>query len=535
MTTARTDAGAPASLRLTAGILGVAFAFPALYLLWRNASIGAPVFDRVFSSRTMGPAWRTLQLAVLVSSSAAVLGTALAWLTTRTDIPGRRLAAALLPLPLVFPTFIGAAAFIRTMNPGGVVNDALGIIGIENTPSIQGLVGAWFVLLLFTYPYVFLPVAARLRQLPGSLEETSRFLGDSSWETFRRVVLPQLWTAIGAGTLLVFLYAISDFGAVQLLRYDTLTRAIETNWLSGGGDAAFALAFVLLLLAGATVVAERTASRRLTTFSLTRSGRPVQYELGRATPAALAGVWFVLLTAIGAPMLALGDWAIDGLRRGAGNGRPLTIDGADVASATWNTLWVSVITAVVALAAVLPIAFLYGRHRSRVGPLAHALVISTFALPGVLIALSLRFWSLQNSVLNDLANDSSVLLIFSYTVRFGSLAMGVALIAVRAVPETFADCARSLGANSLERLRSVDLPLMRPGLLAGGGLVLLSTMKELPISFLLSPIGFSTLATRMFGSFEDSFVGEAGILAVVLVALSSVLTWFLVLRRADHL
>ena len=92
----------------------------------------------------------------------------------------------------------------------------------------------------------------------------------------------------------------------------------------------------------------------------------------------------------------------------------------------------------------------------------------------------------------------------------------------------------TMGGENEGWLRTIDLPLMAPGLLAGAGLVLLSTMKELPISLIIAPIGYSTLTTRIFGSFEDAFVAEAGIMAVVLVMMSAVLSWFLVLRRADE-
>ena len=163
------------------------------------------------------------------------------------------------------------------------------------------------------------------------------------------------------------------------------------------------------------------------------------------------------------------------------------------------------------------------------------MVISTFALPGLLIALSMRFWTLRSDLAFDLFNDTMALLIFAYVVRFGSLAMGVTLVAVRSVPERLHDSARILGAGTARRFLAVDLPMMGPGLLAGVGLVLLSVMKELPISLLVSPLGFATLTTRIFGSFEDAFIAEAGIMAVVLVAMSFVLTWFLVIRRGDLL
>ena len=525
---------APPLLRVAGLLLAGAFGFPAAYLVWRNFTEGADPVELLFSHRTLPPLWRTLRLALLVSVSASVLGTALAWLSTRTDLPLRRMWRVVLAIPLVFPTFIGAAAFIRTLNPGGLANDLLADLGVDRTLEMRGLLGAWIVLTLFTYPYVYMPVAARLRQLPRSLEECARVLGDSVWRTFRRVVAPQIAATIGAGTLLVFLYTISDFGAVQLMRYDTLTRAIATNQLANP-PVALALSLILLVLAAVVVVCERSVSKRLPHFGVSRSHRPVQYRLGRWRRPSLGFVVLTVAVSVGAPLAALSHWAADGLLRERRGGRALTVDIDKISDASWNTVQVSVIAAAVAVVAVLPIAFLVGRYRSRSGSVAYSIVIATFALPGLLIALSMRFWTLRSDLAFDLFSDTLALLVFAYVVRFGSLAMGVTLETVRTVPSRFHDAARTLGAKSGRRLLTLDLPLMMPGLLAAAGLVLLSTMKELPISLLISPLGFSTLTTRIFGSFEDAFVAEAGIMAVILVLLSAVLSWVLVLRRIDHM
>ena len=511
--------------------MALAFAFPGAYLVYRNFAEGADPLGLALSDRTTGPLWRSLRLAVSVSGAALVLGTGLAWLTTRTDVPFNRLWRILLPLPLVLPTFVGAAAFIRTLNPGGLANDLLSGIGVDRTPELRGFFGAWLVLTLMTYPYVYLPVAARLRQLPSTLEESARVLGDTVLKVFGRVCVPQMATAMGAGTLLVFLYTLSDFGAVQLMRYDTLTRAIATNQLANP-PVALALSLMLLVLAALVVLGERWFSHRLPDAAGAQSNRPIVYGLGRWRGPALGFVVLAAGGAVGAPMVALLDWAVAGLGSASG-GQRLTIDPSKVVDATVNTLGVSVVAAVVSTAAVLPIALLVGRYRSRSGSFAHAVVVSTFALPGILIALSMRFWTLRSDLAFDLFNDTLALLIFAYMVRFGSLAMGVTLVAVRSVPDRLHDSAQILGAGRLRRFVSVDVPIMAPGLLAGTGLVLLSVMKELPISLFVAPLGFSTLATRIFSSFEDAFVAEAGIMAVVLVALSFVLTWFLVIRRDD--
>ncbi|MCY4175435.1 MAG: iron ABC transporter permease [Acidimicrobiaceae bacterium] len=524
---------APVALRMLGLALAAAFAFPGAYLIYRNFAAGADPAALLVSGRTAGPLWRSLQLAVAVSVASLLLGTGLAWLTSRTDLPLLRLWRILMPLPLVFPTFVGAAAFIRTLNPGGLLNDLLAGVGVERTPELRGFSGAWLVLTLMTYPYVYLPVAARLRQLPGALEESARVLGDTAVKVFGRICLPQTASAMGAGTLLVFLYTLSDFGAVQLMRYDTLTRAIATNQLADP-PVALALGLILLVLAAAVVAGERGFSRRLPDAAAGHSRQPVIYRLGRWRAAATGFVVLTAAAAVGAPLVALGDWAARGLARSATGGRALTVDFSKVYEATVNTVGVSVAAALVSTAAVLPIALLVGRYRSRAGSFSHALVISTFALPGILIALSIRFWTLRSDLAFELFNDTMALLIFAYMVRFGSLAMGVTLVAVRGVPRRLHDSAQILGAGRLRRFAAVDLPMMAPGLLAGAGLVLLSVMKELPISLFVSPLGFSTLATRIFSSFEDAFIAEAGIMAVVLVALSFVLTWFLVIRR-DHL
>ena len=435
MTAATGRARAPLGLRVVALALAVLFAFPGAYLIWRNFTEDADPAGLLFSERTLDPLGRTLRLAVLVSITTALLGTALAWFTARTDVPGRRIWRVVLVIPLVFPTFIGAAAFIRTLNPGGIANDFLSNLGVGGAIEIRGLFGAWLVLSLFTYPYVYLLVAARLRQLPGSLEESARVLGDSPVVVFARVVLPQIASAIAAGTLLVFLYTISDFGAVQLMRYDTLTRAVHTTQLSNP-PVALALSLILLALAGIVVVIERIVSGRLPAFDRSRTSRPVEYRLGRWKLPALGFVFLTAFMAIGAPMIAIVDWAVDGLLRESRGGRPLTIDQAQVWEATQNTVLVSALTALVAVLAVLPIAFLVGRYKSSAGSLSHGVVIATFAVPGILIALSMRFWTLRSDWAYENFSDTMALLVFAYVVRFSSLAIGAVLVAVQAVPQT---------------------------------------------------------------------------------------------------
>ena len=525
---------APLALKVTALITAFLFACPGLYLIWRNITSDSDPLGLLFSEQTLSPLMRTINLTVLVTLSAAILGTGLAWLTIRTALPSRRVLKLILPLPLVFPTFVGAAAFIRTLNPGGIANNLLENIGIDRTLELHGLFGAWLVLTLFTYPYVYLPVAARLKNLPSSLEESARLLGDSGWATFRKVILPQIASSLFAGSLLVFLYTISDFGAVQLMRYDTLTRAIWTTRLNNQ-PVSFALALILLSLAAFAVIVETLFSRKFRKPDFATQVEVILTPLKKWKSLAVSVSWLIVFLALITPTIALGDWAADGLLREFRGGRPLFIEFEDIIKPTINTAWISMLTAVIAAVIVLPVSYLVAKYRSPIGNTANAVMTSTFAMPGLLIALSMFFWTLRTSWAAEHLRGTIVILIFAYLVRFSAQALAPARAAVASIPESMEDASQVLGASKIKRFFSIDLPVVTPGLLAGSGLVLMSTMKELPITLLVAPFEFPTLTTKIFQSFEDAFVAEGGLLALILVLLSAILTWILVIRRADHL
>ena len=232
---------APIALIVAGIAVAVAFAAPVAYVAWRALTLGGDRGEVLAES--LAPAWRTVQLAALVTIAAVSIGVSLAWLLTRTDVPLASLWRVLAPLPLVFPSFIGAAAFIAGLGPDGVLREALELFGYHAPRRFRGLGASVLVLTLFTYPLVYLPVAARLAALPPQLEESSRLLGDRPARTFGRVVLPLVRGAIAGGALIVLLYCLSEFGAVQLLGFDTLTRVVYAHAsrrpgdiVHGGGD-----------------------------------------------------------------------------------------------------------------------------------------------------------------------------------------------------------------------------------------------------------------------------------------------------------
>lgn len=345
-------------------------------------------------------------------------------------------------------------------------------------------------------------------------------LGCSSRQAFARVVLPEIRPAVLAGTLLVFLYTLSEFGAVQLLGYDTLTRVIFTT-RQADRAVSFAAAGALLVLAITVVAIERRfRGRAAPDQRAVGNQRPT--ELGwKKVPATLtcAATLFIGLVV---PVSSLALWAGRGIADG-------TVDVGQLVRPTFNTAGIAVVTAIVTVAIVLPIAIETTRRPGPLSAVSAAAVLGGFAIPGLVIALALAVIALNASGFGWLY-QSMLLLIIGYVIHFGSQALASAEQAVRAVPTRVREQARLLEPRAIRRTVDVDVPLMRPGLLAGGGLVMLATIKELPATLLLAPIGFSTLATEIWSGFSEGFYAETGVASLVLIAVSGSLTWLLVLR-----
>ncbi|MEY2533485.1 MAG: iron(III) transport system permease protein [bacterium] len=486
-------------------------ALPVAYLAVRAGTGGADAWNVLRRPGTLAVLGRTVLLVAAVTAAATVIGVALAWLVVRTDVPGRRLWGVAAALPLVIPSYVTALALIGTLGPGGLLP----------VSWLFGFPGAFAALTLATYPYVFLLTAAALRRLDPALEEAARSLGRRRVTVFRQVTLPVLRPSIAGGSLLVALYALSDFGVVSLMRYDVLTRAIYQQYRSlFDRTPAAILGLVLVALTVLVLVMEaRGRGRGRVQRSAAGADRPAEVvALGRARWPAFGFCAGVLALALVVPVGVLVYWA----QRAAA--RP---DGADVIGPALNSLLVSGLGAAAAAVAALPVAALAVRHRSRWTAAIQQTTYASNALPGVVIALSLVFFATRVA---EPLYQTLALLVFAYVVRFLPQALAGAQAALARVDPQLEDAARGLGAPTWRVLARVTAPLVGPGVLAGATLVFLSTMKELPATLLLRPVGFDTLATEVWTATTVSAYSEAALPALLLVAFSAPVVYLLQLR-----
>ena len=497
---------------------------PLAYVVVRAAGAGAETWSGLIDERIPALLANTVGLTAVVCAGAVVIGGGLAYLVVRTDLPGRRALAVMCALPLAIPPYVGAIAYADVLGPRGGLRD---LLGVEQLPSIFGFTGSALVLTLFTYPYVFLLAAAALRNLNPSFEEAARALGRGGLRVLAGTTARLIAPALVAGTLLVGLYVLSDFGAVSLMRFDTFTTVIYEQ-LGGRFDppGAAALSSVLVVLTLLFLVAGLRARGR-GSYEQTGSGfrRESVHALGRARPLALAGVLAVLALALGLPIARLATWTVEVMA---------DQDLEEFAGWAFNSLLLSVVAASIAVACALPVAIVAARRGEgrdeRLGAVVAWLAQAGYALPGVIVALALVAIATRYV---DPLYGTFALLVVAFVIRFLPQAIQSEEAGLQQIGPSLEEAARGLGASRAAAFRRVVMPLLAPSAAAAWALVFLTAVKELPATLILRPLGFDTLPVRVWTPARDGLYAQAGPPALLLIAISIVPLYLLLARRRD--
>jgi iron(III) transport system permease protein len=503
-------------------IAGLAL-LPLIYLVIRALGAEESAATFLLRPRTLGVVAATVGLGVIVGAGTVAIGVPIAWLTTRTDLPGRRTWAVLTAIPLAIPSYVVGFAFLAFFGPRGTLQGLLAPVGVERLPSIGGLFGAALVLTLVSYPYVSLAARAAILRTDPALEESARLLGDRRMTVFRRVTLPVLVPAIAAGALLAVLYALSDFGAVSLLQFDSLSRAI---YLQYGASFDRSLAAILALVLVAITFALTWGETRLRARAGSYAGRPRRppsvVTLGRWRWPSLIFLGLVVGLALVVPVGTIAWWLV----RGIAQGEPVQL----VLDVALDSFLVGGVSAVVAVGLALVVALLTARYPSRLASFVGSATFAGYALPGIVVALAMVFLATRTL---PILYQTIFLLVAAYGLRFMPQAIGILRSGIGQLGRGAEEAGRTLGDGPLRAFTRVTLPALRPALVGGAALVFLTVVKELPLALFLAPIGFDTLATEIWDAASSGFYGRAAMPAALLLGLS-VATVALLLRAEER-
>lgn len=513
MTTLRQHIASP--LQLVALASAALILLPLGYVTTLALSADPAVWQRLWATRIPELLINTVSLAGAVAVLTLLLGVSTAWMVTRFDFRGRWLWEIALVLPLAMPTYVLAYVYNYLLGFGGPVEHLWQTVAGPHARifSPQSFWGATLVMALDTFPFVYLLTRSALLSLNLSFEEVARTCGASHLQTMWRVTLPLLRPSIVAGVALVILYVVSDFGAVSLLRYQTLTYAVFQQ-MTGRSDnqAASILSILLVVLALVFLLAERWFRHKSRFYQTTgRYRAPQRVRCGWLKTAGFTAYLAAIVgAAFGIPAYLLTQWSL--------SSEAQAILDARFFGFMWNSASLSALAATAGVLVGLPLAYLASRKPTwlNVGCLQAA--YAGYVLPGPVAALAVLVLFLK---VMPFFYGTAIVLIVAYVLHFLPAGLQSLEPALQQITPNLEEAARTLGLGVQETWRRVTLPLIRNGFIVAWVLIFLQTMKELPATLLLRPVGFDTLAIRVWLEASEEYyqLAAPSALLIVLVGL----------------
>ena len=489
----------PLPLLVLAGTSAAVAVIPLGYLFVRGFEGGIDALvDSIFRGRVLHLTTNTIVLTILVTVTCLVIGTVVGVILARFKLPGGRLWLLLAALPLAVPSYIAAYGWLVLV------------------PNFGGLFASWFVMSAVCIPYVSLPVAAVLQNSATDLEAVARTLGSSPIGAFKAATWPLIRPAASAGALLAALYTLSDFGAVSMLRFQTLTWGIKSAYSSiFDRNLAALLAMILVVLALVVVLFERRMREPVGPMSSKRIARRIPNNRDAflaMSVLSVAPVFGVLIPIIG---LAHQLFQAETVRR---------MEITQLAITLGTTVLLAASGALVAVVLAIPIATLAAKYRGKIVSTIESAGYLGNSLPGIVVGLALVFFAL--SAVPSLY-QTFALLVFAYAVLYMSKSIGAIRSGLESVPESLVDLARTQGMTPFQTWYRVSFRIAAPSIGVGALLVAIAIIKEIPATLLLRPTGVSTLAVELWNRTSVLEYGSAAPYAALLLLVAAVPAFFL--------
>ena len=481
----------------------------------------------------------TVMLMCGVGSLATLFGVSTAWVISRYEFFGRGALEWMLLLPAAIPAYIIAYSYTEFFEYAGPLQTALrAMFGWQTPrdywfPEVRSLGGAILVMASVLYPYIYMVTRIAFRLTPASLFEIAIVHKKSQFWT---VGLPLARPAIMAGLALVMMEVVSDFGTVEFFAIETITLGIFNVWLGMNSLVAAAqisvvgFGFILALL-GLELYA-RSRQQYVASSRNQTSLKPLETSL-----VAGMGCWLVCLVP-----LCFGFFIPVGVLISLVSANAPITEFMAIRGIMANSLFVASLAAATIMI-LSTFIVLTANYQAGAKTRKMALLASTgYAFPGTILAIGVLIFmgafdrllaSFLGAEFRGVLIAGPAVLLLAYLVRFQAVGYGAMISGVRRLPANVMNASRVLGKGYVESLRMVILPLLKSSFLAGVMLVFVDVMKELPMTLLLRPFNFETLATYTYQFAKDEMIEVAALpaLMIVVVGLVPVMLMSAMLRR----
>lgn len=481
--------------------------------------------------------WNSLVLSISTSLVSTVLGFGFSWLLWRYAWPRRlqRAVSLLLKIPYLLPPFFFAMGWVALAAPvAGYLNLAAASLGLPQLPSIYGIGGAIFVLVLWSTALAMIQLQSFFTQYPGSLEDAAVICGASPGRALLKITLPLALPQLAACMLLTGANALAAFGVPALLaapvrEYVLTTRIYQSIRGTADFSQAALLSVVLLAVTLALMALQRfLVGRRAYSLMSAKAERPAPLKPSRGAQAAFfAAVLFAFVACV-LPVVAM---LLQSLLRDRADVTSFTLEKysyvltevPDGMRAMKNSLASSLGASVAATALAIVIAYGASRLKHRVSSLIIEGWNLAYAIPGTVIALTLL------SLFSGTLTDTLWILVLAYFVKYCAFPLRTITPSMQAIAKEMEEAAWMSGASKARAFFAILVPMLKPAISAALLLALIPMLSELTMSVLLVGAGTDTLGTLIYRFLEYSDPGAAAVLATTLTG--ATLLFNLALRK----
>lgn len=518
---------------------------PTARLVWEALNVGqwpahAAGFDVLAEPSTWQALGHSVYTCCIGTIVALLLGGFTAFALTLTDLRAKGVFAFCFVLPMMIPPQVTALAWLQMTGPASPLLKTLGLAPpLGSSQPLYSAGGIGLLLGIQSAPMVFLSLRASLVALPADLIEAALLAGAGQMRVWRDIIVPIVRPGLLAAAALAFVSALGNFGIPALLGIPAGFYVLPTliyQEMANFGNATLPQVAVLSVLIGAVALAGIWLQSRLLARPAHRlsghGARAVLLRLGRARGGVETAMALLLAVILFAPLLAL---IVSSLVPAIGvvlNAHTFTLQAYGemlgrqgvTLRALGNSTALAGTAAVVLPLLILPVAWRMVRHPGRSSAWLAAAIEIPYAVPGVVLAIAcILLFARPLPFIGISLYGSLAIILLAYLARFMVVALKPVQTSIAQLEPALEEAARLAGANHLQRLRDIVLPLVAPSALAGALLVFLMAVNELTVSALLWSAGNETLGVLIFNLNESGDNALASAVAVVIIALVATL------------